>query len=636
MPRRKSNSDKRLPAHPPATSPNSLNAVRNLLIGASLDLDGTNPVELYRTLITSFFESLFLTLADQRGMGWQRTTQDLPTISDVDVVCNRLADEWRRNDIAPALGFGSVYQHLLSYEPSFDGERRSLALTPVKRSARKSSGSYYTPDALIQQLLDDALDPVLDEAARADNPIFALRKVKVCDPACGSGLFLIAAGRRIADRLKAAGYDGNAMREVVLWCTHGVDIDPIAVELCRFSLWLEAGDEALTRERLAKQVACLNSLTAPLIVCDEQGSSQLDVMIGNPPWLSLSGRQRVAVSPELLRHLERRYPEIAAWPALHSAFVIMAAGWVRNGGRVGMVLPLPMAYLDGYRGVRAAIARDCDHICVRDAGEEAFARVTQATGLFSFRRNYTGRRTRGPLAPWPITPAVGAASVVFEPDPAVRQLRKLPAIPARTFRDSGIHTGNMSAILVRERLDVDHDRFHPVREGRDIAPFSCAAPRLMIDTDPDRVEGQYCRIGSLDRYVSIPILLRQTSDRPIAARHVEPAYFRNSVLACEGLPGIPHEVTIAVLNSDLITRWYRSQFCDVTQRSFPQIKVRNLQQMPMFDRARLADIVDPFVDCVRRIEEAVRVSGAAAAVEHRAEIETLVCRLYGIDSGLTP
>jgi hypothetical protein len=78
-----------------------------------------------------------------------------------------------------------------------------------KGHARKTTGSYYTPDSLVQALLDSALDPVLDRVeAEADDPAAALLSVTVLDPACGSGHFLLAAARRITTRLartRAAG-----------------------------------------------------------------------------------------------------------------------------------------------------------------------------------------------------------------------------------------------------------------------------------------------------------------------------------------------------------------------------------------------------------------------------------------------
>ncbi|MFJ7624928.1 Eco57I restriction-modification methylase domain-containing protein [Streptomyces sp. NPDC097595] len=150
---------------------------------------------------------------------------------------------------------GSVHEALLQLVPRIDAADGAFALVGLPGNARKTSGSYYTPAALVECLLDAALDPVLDaavargEAAGAADPGEAaareLLALTVCDPACGSGHFLVAAARRIARRVAAVRGGTtelfrDALREVVAHCVHGVDLDPMAVELARMALWLEA------------------------------------------------------------------------------------------------------------------------------------------------------------------------------------------------------------------------------------------------------------------------------------------------------------------------------------------------------------------------------------------------------------
>jgi len=132
-----------------------------------------------------------------------------------------------------------------------DGRGFSFATgDETKGNARKTTGSYYTPDGLVQVLLDSALEPVIQAtvAAHPEDPAEALLKLAVVDPACGSGHFLLAAARRLAAhvaRLQANGTPSaeqyrHAVRQVVSRCLFGVDLNPMAVELCRVSLWMEA------------------------------------------------------------------------------------------------------------------------------------------------------------------------------------------------------------------------------------------------------------------------------------------------------------------------------------------------------------------------------------------------------------
>ncbi|WP_338848773.1 N-6 DNA methylase [Massilia sp. W12] len=150
---------------------------------------------------------------------------------------------------------GSVYESLLELMPEIDLPARRFGLIiPEAGNNRKTSGSYYTPDSLVQELIKSALDPVIEQriAAQPQNPVEALLSIRVIDPACGSGHFLLAAARRLAEKLaQLRAADGEqtehdfrqALREVVNRCIFGVDRNPMALELARTALWLEGFEE---------------------------------------------------------------------------------------------------------------------------------------------------------------------------------------------------------------------------------------------------------------------------------------------------------------------------------------------------------------------------------------------------------
>lgn len=167
---------------------------------------------------------------------------------------------------------GSVYESLLELTPQLTNNGQGFAFAEGGEAmghARKSSGSYYTPDGLVQALLNSALDPVLDRAeAETDDPAAALLSVTVLDPACGSGHFLLAAARRIATRvgrLRAGGVASSvdyrhALRDVVRACIFGVDRNPMAVELCKVALWIEALEPGKPLTFLDSHIRCGDSL----------------------------------------------------------------------------------------------------------------------------------------------------------------------------------------------------------------------------------------------------------------------------------------------------------------------------------------------------------------------------------------
>ena len=143
---------------------------------------------------------------------------------------------------------GGIYEGLLEYVPHYDQATRTYSLASIAGNERKKTGAYYTPASLTECLLDTALDPLLDRAMSEPDPEDALLSLTVCDPACGSGHFLVAAGRRIAARVAALRAGGSeptieemheAMHDVVARCLYGVDVNPLAAELAKVSLWLE-------------------------------------------------------------------------------------------------------------------------------------------------------------------------------------------------------------------------------------------------------------------------------------------------------------------------------------------------------------------------------------------------------------
>ena len=150
---------------------------------------------------------------------------------------------------------GGVYESLLALTPQVTGGGADFNFAEFAGNARKTSGSFYTPDVLVQSLLDTALDPVVEAALRGktgEEAERAILNLKVCDPAVGSGHFLVGAAHRLARHLArvrahTAGESEpspllyqHALRDVIGRCLYGVDINPMAAELCRVNLWLEA------------------------------------------------------------------------------------------------------------------------------------------------------------------------------------------------------------------------------------------------------------------------------------------------------------------------------------------------------------------------------------------------------------
>ncbi|WP_244558821.1 DNA methyltransferase [Bradyrhizobium brasilense] len=153
-------------------------------------------------------------------------------------------------DVPALIGaFGSLVDERASPKAIAIGEGAPY-LQPTEE--RRRSGSHYTPRSLTEPIVRHALEPAFTRLGPDASPE-AVLSLKVCDPACGSGAFLVEACRQIGARLEQAwnmyGAEKprippdedealHARRLVAQKCLYGVDRNPMAVDLARLSLWL--------------------------------------------------------------------------------------------------------------------------------------------------------------------------------------------------------------------------------------------------------------------------------------------------------------------------------------------------------------------------------------------------------------
>ncbi len=289
----------------------------------------------------------------------------------------------------------SLYEHALLWSPAPAG------------SKRQGKGAFYTPAAVVEGLLDDALVPVLEDAPR-------LSEVRVCDPACGAGAFLVAAHRRLTaalvecDGLEPDQAAGLTAKQALF----GVDIDRPAVEVARFGLWLQTAlpwsalgdirglrvgnallgalpqdppapaptstadqlglfagatptspEEVWCRARAPKLAGSFFHwhLALPEVFSPARAPRQpdtrlaggFDVVVGNPPFLNQL-RTSSAHAKQVRALLEDRFGgHVRGYADAAAAFLLLGLDLLRPGGRCCLVLPLSFLSARDTAGARA-------------------------------------------------------------------------------------------------------------------------------------------------------------------------------------------------------------------------------------------------------------------------------------------
>ena len=161
--------------------------------------------------------------------------------------------------------FGSVYEGLLEYEPVITEPNPYPSFIFNAGNERSKSGSHYTPKELVKPLIKHSLDYLIEDKLKEPNPESALLSLKVCDVACGSGHILLSAARRIGfevakirsgEEQPSPSVQRHAIRDVINHCIYGVDKNPLAVELCKVAMWLEAHNPGEPLNFLDHHIKC--------------------------------------------------------------------------------------------------------------------------------------------------------------------------------------------------------------------------------------------------------------------------------------------------------------------------------------------------------------------------------------------
>jgi hypothetical protein len=337
--------------------------------------------------------------------------------------------------VLPPEILGQVYEQFLGKTIVLEGGRAKIELRP---EVAKAGGVYYTPARIVDRINSTTLEPLL---AKADVRAFRSGRsgLRLVDPACGSGSFLLDAYQKVLDWYLASYLvdvarwskgtaatvreDGRGSwrlttterKRILLAHVYGVDIDPQAVEVTKLSLLLKVL-EGETQETLAHQLAlfheralpdltdnikCGNSLVGPdFLRTHAQGMSNrakkevnafdwvaefpaifaaggFDAVVTNPPWLMAGYYVKPALS-----YFQAAYATATGKFDLYHLFIEKALQLCSEAGRVGMIVPNKLFHTRAAGALRAALVGSGRLEEIIDFGDvQLFARATNYSCL---------------------------------------------------------------------------------------------------------------------------------------------------------------------------------------------------------------------------------------------------------------
>lgn len=256
-----------------------------------------------------------------------------------------------------------LYQWSLNFRPVV--RRGGVAWTSDNLS-RRDAGSYFTPPEFVEKVLASALLSCKPTSG-----------FSVCDPTCGAGAFLLEAAKLLSKR--TGGSIDVVLRESIFGC----DNDPVAVELCRLMIWLEAGYKIPEGNLICADAL---SLDWPKTFPDVFERGGFDAVVGNPPFGAVvDGR----VPHEAKAMRAQRFPELGGTADFSYYFASLGSRLLKEDGQMGMVLPRAFLSASSSRGLRQLAGYECTLIesCV---GHQAFDGAAVHVCLAAFKRSGVG------------------------------------------------------------------------------------------------------------------------------------------------------------------------------------------------------------------------------------------------------
>lgn len=350
-------------------------------------------------------------------------------------ICEQLASDRSPYlfNIIPIHILGSIYERFLGNVIVVDG---TDATVDQKPEVRKAGGVYYTPNYIVRYIVENTVGRQIAGKTPAE-----IARLRFADIACGSGSFLLGvydlllryhtdyyngAGRaRAAEARKAGCLEAKGAFRLSLWQKRdillsniwGVDIDAQAVEVAQLSLYLKLLEDETTGSAheqnllhgailptLSKNIAFGNSLIGTDILQDTlfepaeerklnpmdfaQAFPQImkgggfDAVVGNPPYVRIQGFPR-----KQLEYFAAHYASATGNYDLYVNFIEKGYGLLKEGGRLGAILPNKFLKTDYGEGLRGFLAGQRALESVVDFGASQVFQATTYTCLLFLAKN---------------------------------------------------------------------------------------------------------------------------------------------------------------------------------------------------------------------------------------------------------
>jgi len=530
---------------------------------------------------------------------------------------------------------GGIYEQYLSYRQGLPEE-----VEEAKRRRRKKRGIYYTPKFVVKYIVENTVGRLLQERSHDE-----IRKLRILDPACGSGSFLIEAfdcldryhqeARGTAQRSdeKAARDDFLERLRILKDNIYGVDLDPQAVEIARLNLLLKTLYQRALLPRLENNIRCGNSLISgmPIELSQYFGADWeakrpfnweeefpkimeeggFDVIIGNPPW----GGE---LTEQDLEYAKVCYCEVSSGGIdTFKLFLQRGVEKLRGGGLLGYVIPNTFLTQTTYHDLRRYLLR-LEILNIVNLGENLFPGATNPCCAIIVRKSppsgdsrvwcldlaslHTSEEKQGALTTSKIPPTSVRQSYYNETPfnnfylqdqsqllGRLRRFSELGDVIHFRIKDVGINYNRSSVsrkVFYRGKQENPEDP-NFIKSGH-IVRYGLKSSDHYLRANYSELLGEGEKISFNATVFTSPrkLVFRQTADCPIVALDTHQLYLGRSVIAIIETPEGTEEPVESLeflmgLLNSRLIRWYYQDLTREAGRTFAQVKVRNMKALPI-------------------------------------------------------